>query len=160
MKEFIYLSDETLKGTYLGIVDSSLSGIFITLIKLKNMMKTHYSWKIHSSEFIAMFKIHYSDKASLLMGNSLPWWIILFQWKYLSHHSDKIYRSDKNLFFWWKFITQMKIHQYDEMMKVHPSWHSWHSWFIALMNFHHWHSQFIALMNFHHFEEYEEKSLL
>ena len=43
MKEFIYLSDETLKGTYLGIVDSSLSGIFITLIKLKNVIKTDYS---------------------------------------------------------------------------------------------------------------------
>ena len=78
MKEFIYSSDETLKGTYLGIVDSSLWWIFITLIKLKNMMKTHYSWKIHPSEFIAMLKIHYSDKASLLIRNSSPWWITLF----------------------------------------------------------------------------------
>ena len=63
----------------IDIVDSSLRWIFITLIKLKNMMKTHYSWKIHPSEFIAMLKIHYSDKASLLIRNSSE----THRWKFI-----------------------------------------------------------------------------
>ena len=77
-------------------------------------MKTHYSWKNHPSEFIAMLKIHYSDKASSLIGNSSPWWITLFQLKYLSHRSNEIYHlteiyfSDKNSSPRWNFINLMK----------------------------------------------------
>ena len=109
-EEFINLSDETLKGTCLGIVDSSLWWIFITLMKLK----------IHPSEFIAMIIIHYLDtkfithiKVIVLMNNivssliwkSSSWLTILFWWKYLIAMkilcSNEIYLSDENSFFWW-----------------------------------------------------------
>ena len=88
-EEFINLSDETLKGTCLGIVDSSLWWIFITLMKLK----------FHPSEFIAMIIIHYLDtkfithiKVIVLMNNivssliqkSTGWLIILFWWKFFA----------------------------------------------------------------------------
>ena len=61
-----------------------------------------------------MLKIHYSDEASSLIGNSSPWWITLFQLKYLSHRSNEIYHlteiyfSDKNSSPRWNFINLMK----------------------------------------------------
>ena len=108
--------------------DLSWHSWFISLMNFHHFDKTQ-----EYDEFIAMLKIHYSDKASSLIGNSSPWWITLFRLKYLSHRSNEIYHlteiyfSDKNssprwnfinLMKWWKFIPHDIVGIVDEFSSL------------------------------------------